>query len=128
MEEEVIDINAKVEVKCSNHMYGEYIAEKVENLIKKHGCIKTDEILTDIDEKVESIKEVGELENRIEELENKIEDLEDVVDEEYEFNDDISVTIKSENHIVAEWAAEEIARIIKDNGTQKAYEIFKSIK
>jgi protein subunit release factor A len=127
MESEIIDtdVQAKVEVQCGNHIYGQYIAEKVENLIKKHGTIKADEILDNIDEKVKSIKEVDELKEKIEDMENQIEDLEDMVDEE--FDGDVSVTIISENTIVAEWASEEVARIIEKYGTVKAYEIFKNI-
>ena len=148
MEPEVIDtdVHAKVDVQCGNHIFGQYIAEKVEGLIKKHGSIKADEILENIDEKVkdvenlESIKdgfedrieyltgEIKELEKEVDECEAKIEELHEEIDSRDHIDGVIvEVEIKSENHIVAEWAAEEVARIIKTHGTVKAYEIFKSI-
>lgn len=149
MESEIIDtdVQAKVEVQCGNHIYGQYIADKVENLIKKHGSIKADEILENIDEKVkdlenlESIKdgfegrveyltgEIRELEKEVDECEDKIEELQEEIDSRDHIDGVIvEVEIKSENHIVAEWASEEVARVIMKYGTVKAYEIFKSIK
>lgn len=62
-----------------------------------------------------------ELKGRVGELESELE----------EFQGDgitVVVNIQSENHIVAEWAAEEVARVIMKYGTVKAYEILKSIK
>lgn len=61
------------------------------------------------------------------ELKSKVEDLESELEEFQGDGVNIVVNIQSENHIVAEWAAEEVARIIKTHGTVKAYEIFKSI-
>jgi len=148
MESEIIDtdVQAKVEVQCGNHIYGQYIAEKVENLIKKHGSIKADEILDNIDEKIKDIEnidkikddfedrieylngeirtfeyEITNLEDEVESLEAKIESSEDV--------DGVSVevSIKSENAIVAEWVSLEVTRVINKYGTAKAYEIFKNI-
>jgi len=149
MEPETIDtdVQAKVEVQCGNHIYGQYIAEKIENLIKKHGSIKADEILESIDEKVEAVEnlesikdgfegrieylrgEVKELEDEVDECEDKIEELQEEIDSrDYIDGVIVEVEIKSENYIIAAWAAEEVARIIKAHGTVKAYEIFKSIK
>lgn len=131
MEPEIIDtdVQAKVEVQCGNYIYGQYIAEKVENLIKKHGSIKADEILENIDEKVKSIEEVSKLKEEIEYLSSEIEDLEDEIDSSrHPDGIDVSVSIQSENAIVAEWVSIEVGRIIEANGTVKAYEIFKSIK
>ena len=149
MESEIVDtdVQAKVEVQCGNHIYGQYIAEKVENIIKKYGSIKADEILENIDEKVkavenlESIKdgfegrieylagEIKELEEEVDECEDKIEELQEEIDSRDHIDGvTVEVEIKSENHIVAEWTAKEVSRIIKIHGTVKAYEIFKSIE
>jgi cell division septum initiation protein DivIVA len=65
-------------------------------------------------------------ENR--ELKSKVDELEGDLEEFQGDGITVIVNIQSENHIVADWAAEEVARIIKAHGTVKAYEIFKSIK
>jgi len=62
------------------------------------------------------------------ELKSKVEELESELEEFQGDGITVIVNIQSENAIVAEWAAEEVARVIKTHGTVKAYEIFKSIK
>ncbi len=72
-------------------------------------------------------KKIEELEEERDRYKSKAEDLESELEEFQGDGVNIVVNIQSENHIVAEWAAEEVVRIIKTHGTVKAYEIFKSI-
>lgn len=72
-------------------------------------------------------KEIDDLETERDKYKSQVEELESELEEFQGDGVNIVVNIQSENHIVAEWAAEEVARIIKTHGTVKAYEIFKSI-